>query len=396
MRQPVRSLVYIYWIYDFSSSMVGVFVQLLLYQKFSNVPLNIVATIIFYTGIMVGFCVPGYIASLVKANLKHGFLLSFILLGGSLFYLLQVKDIKTAFMAMFFWGVGQGVFWLTVNTFELAETKDHERDFYSSMLNAGGQILTLLGPALATLLIWLGGIAHTGTYTLLFTVAPFIYLLGFLCFWGLADYRPPRITLADLKHFFVDKRNNVAQLYILGTGFQQILSTALIPLAAFFVLGTALNVGVFDTAAAIFSALCVFVLAQYRTPKDRILFYGLSVAGIAAATVWFGFALTFAALILYTVVLGILSPIQSVSHHVIDLQVMETGRKETDFYATMLLRDFFLWIWRCAGGCVFLLLVPYISSSQGLLEAGLYLIAAALLFSFLGAALFVRSAPQNT
>ena len=244
MRPSVRSLVFLYWIYDFTVSMVGIFVQLFLYQRFSSLELNVIATILFYTGIMVGFCIPGVLAALWRLNIKQGFVWSFLCMGLSLVYLLQVTDTLHAYFAMFLWGLGQGVFWLTVNTFELSETIKEERDYYSSMLAAGAQVLGLAGPACATAFIWLSGsVLHLGTFTLLFTVAPAFYLLGFFCFSHIREYRPPHIRWSDIAYYFTDRKNQAAQLYTLGSGFQDTLGIIVPQLVIFLILGTALKVG---------------------------------------------------------------------------------------------------------------------------------------------------------
>ena len=390
MRPSVRALLYVFWIYEFVGGMVGIFIQLYLYQKFTDVSLNMLATMVFFTGIMIGFCVPGFAASVWRLNSKHGFLLSFVVMSVSLMYLVRIETLAEAFVAMGLWGLGQGLFWLTVNTFELAETKNHERDFYSSMLNAGAQTFGLLGPACATALIWLGMTLGLGPYALLFTVAPLVYLLGFLCFRYLQDYRPPRVVWADIKHFFTDRTNHVAQFYTIGSGIEGILGIAVVPLATLFILTTALRVGVYETVFALLSAAGVLLLAPYRNDSNRLVIYGLSVTVIAAVTAWLGAELTFVSLVVYTVLNALLSPIKNVSAHVLDLQVMETGRKETDFYATMLLRDFFLWVWRCAGGLAFLWLVQHTETQAVAIQTGLYLLAGALIFRYLTAVVFVK------
>jgi len=366
--------------------MVGVFTQIFLYQKFTSVSLNVIATIVFYTGIMIGFCVPGFFAAVWRLNIKRGFMWSFLIIGISIFYLLHIATIEQAYVAMFLWGFGQGVFWLTVNTFELSETKDDERDFYSSVLNAGNQVLSLAGPATAALLIWLSGsIFNIGTYTLLFTVAPAVFLLGLFCFSSIRDYRPKPMQWADVRHFFTDRRNQAAQLYTLGTGFRQVLGITVPPLVILLILGTALRVGVYNTFFAIFSAICILVIARYRTPENRIKIYGITTLGLVVAILWFGYAFSFTALIIYALVDGILSPIMNVSSHVIDLGAMEIGRTESDFYATMILRDFFLWVWRSLGGIVFLLVIHLVGTERASLSAGLYLLAAGFLTMYLGA-----------
>ena len=391
MRPAVRSLVLLYWIYSFASSMVGVFTQIFLYQRFNSIALNITAAIVIYTGTMVGFCVGGYFAALWRMNIKRGFLISFIIMGVAIFALPHAVTAMEAYGTMFVWGIGLGVVWLTINTFELTETKDKERDFYSSVLTAGNQVISLAGPALATLLIWLSGsILHIGTYSLLFTIAPIVFLLGFFCFEHIRDYRPSPLVWADVKHYFTDRANQAAQLYTFGTGLEQTLGTTVPPLVILLILGTALRVGIYDTFFAIFSALCVIVVARYRTESNRLLIYGVTSLGILLATIWFGFAFSFVALIIYTVVEGILSPINGVSSHVVDLKTMEIGRKETDFYATMILRDLFLWIWRVVAGVIFLIIISYLGSGKVSLSAGMYLLALGILVTYLGAFWFIK------
>ncbi len=392
LRPPVRALIFLFWIYDFTGGMVGVFTQIFLYQKFTSLELNILATIVLFTGIMVGFVIPGMFATFWRINIKRGFAWSFLFLGLSILYLLSITNTWHAYLAMFFWGFGQGVFWLTVNTFELSETRDAERDFYASALNAGTQVLGLAGPAAATVLIWLSAsVLHIGTYTLLFTVAPAIYLLGFLCFSNIADYRPPRIRWADVVYYFTDRKNQAAQLYTFGTGVRQTLSVIVLPLVTLAILGTALRVGIYSTLFAILSALCVLAVARYRTPQNRILIYAITVVGIAAATVWLGFAFTFAALVIYAVVDAALSPVMGVTMHVVDLSAMEVGRSDTDFYATMILRDFFLWLWRSIGGLMLLVLVFVMGGLAGRsLSFGLYALAGAYFITYFGAYLFTR------
>ena len=354
LRPSVRSLVYLYWISAFTNSTVGVFTQIFLYQKFTSLALNITAAMVLYTGIMLGFSALGIAASIWRLNIKHGFLGSFMIGAIAIIYLLYTTNVTHAYIAMFLLGLGQGLFWLTVNTFELTETIDQERDVYSSLLNAGTQIFSLLGPASATLLILISHGLGLGTYTLLFTTAPVVYLLGFFCFSSIRDYYPQLIGLADVRHYFTDRANQAAQLYTLGTGLQQLIGVTIPPLVTLFILGNVLRVGVYSTFFALFSALCLLIVAQYRTPENRLRVYGITTFGLIMATLWLGYSFSFIALIIYTVVTAILSPLNRVSSHVIDLKAMELGRQESDFYATMILRDFFLWVWRCVGGCIFL------------------------------------------
>ena len=163
------------------------------------------------------------------------------------------------------------------------------------------------------------------------------------------------------------------------------MGTVIPPLVILLILGSAIRVGMYDTLFAIFSALCILVVARYRTPSNRLFIYGVTSLCLALATMWFGFAFSFAALVIYTVVEGLLSPVMNVSSHVIDLSSMEIGRSESDFYATMILRDFFLWVWRCAGGVLLLGIIEVLGTDRLSLSVGLYLLAAGLVIRFAGA-----------
>ena len=386
MRPAVRALVSLYWLYALAGSMVGVFTQVFLYQKFTSISTNIEATLIFYTGIMLGFCAPGVCAALLRRNIKKGFLWSFCVMGLSLISFLFITDVLHALFSMFFLGAGQGIFWLTVNTFELVETRDHERDYYSSVLNAGNEVISLVGPALATALILFSeSVFHIGTYTLLFLAAPLVYSLGFFSFAYIQDYRPKPIRRADVVHFFVDARNKAAHLYTAGTGFQQMLGVVVPPLLVLSILGTPLHIGLYNTVFALFSALCILLVAQYRTQQNRLMLYGLGTAIVALTTICLGFMATFLVLIIYTIIKSLASPILGISSHVIDLSAMEIGREETDFYATMILRDFFLWIWRTIAGIVFYATIHFLGTDQVVLRTGMCFIAFGYVFSFVGA-----------
>ncbi len=391
LRPSVRSLLYLYWINAFTTGLTGVFIQIFLYQKFTSLPLNVLATMSLHTGIMLGFCVPGYFTARLRLNSKGGFIWSFVVTGISIFALLFITNAVSALIVMLLWGFGQGIYWLTVNTFELTETQDGERDFYSSVLNSGNQILSLLGPACATLLIWLSGVVfHIGTFTLLFTVTPAVYLLGFLCFAAISDYRPKPLEWADVTHFFTDRRNQYAQLYTGGMGFQQTLGITVPPLVILLILGTPLRVGIYSTLFAIFSAVCILAVAQYRTQSNRLTIYGLTTLGLTVAISTLSYLFSFVGLITYTVLEGVFTPLNNVSSHVVDLASMEIGRKDSDFYATMILRDLSLWFWRTLSGIVFLLALQFLPNEKAYLSFGLYLLAAGLVFTYLGAYFLVK------
>ena len=166
--RSLRSLIYLSWIYSFVSRAVGAFSQIYIYELFNSVKLAIIAGIAAFTGIMVGFCICGVVAAYYRLNAKHGFLLSFLFTGLGLILLPLANDVPEACGAAAIRGIGSGLFWLTIHTYELMESSDHERDNYSTFLSAGDQIVTVASPAFATLLLWTSHRLGFGDFTLLF------------------------------------------------------------------------------------------------------------------------------------------------------------------------------------------------------------------------------------
>ena len=386
MRTQLRSLIFLFWVYSFVSRAVSAFSQIYIYQMFDSVQLNIIASMATFTGIMIGFSIYGAIAAQFRLNAKYGFLLSFIFTALGLILLPLARDVPEACGAVTVRGIGAGFFWLTVHTYELMESRDHERDIYSTFLSAGDQIITLASPAFATLLIWLSHDLGLGDYTLLFLATPPIFLLGLPSLGALKDYRPEPIGGHDLVHFVADRRNQAAEIYLLGGAASHILSSTLIPLAAITVLGSALNVGGFNTVFAIAGALALLAVGSRRRPENRLLILGLSSIVLIALNLMLGYSLTIVTLVVYTIGTSIMQPISRVSQHVIDLKTMDgMAHSASDFYPAMILRDVALWVWRMAAAGLLLVFAGGVGTGREAISLGMYLIAGAIVVTYAGA-----------
>jgi MFS family permease len=393
LRPPVRSLVQLFWIYTLTTSLTSVFIQLFLYQQFSSFFVNVAATAIFDSGIFITFCIFGFVASHLRFNIKYGFFWSFIFMGVTLIVLLNSDTTLLAYIAMGINGLGNGLFWLTIHTFELSETKDEERDFYSSLLTTGTVMFSVLGPAIATGLVYVSGtLLGWGDYTLLFLLTPLIYLLGFFCFGNLNEYRPMPIEWRDVTYFMTERKNRATQPYLAGTALQEIFTTIILPLVVLFVLGGVIQVGLYATAFALFGAVCVLIFSQYRTTKNRLLILGFSTLALAVANVLFALHISLITLMAYGVAGAILWPMVRVSIHVTDLHTMESiGRRGRDFYPTMIFRDASMWLWRMTGAGLLLGAAVLFLQQKEVLSVGLVLYAISLVIVFLGARLLLKA-----
>jgi hypothetical protein len=387
LRAPVKAMVYLHYIYSFVGGLTGMFVNIFLYQHFESVAFNVIAQITLYASLMVGFSGIGTLIAWRRWNLKWCYGWAFALLASSFLFLYGEVTKVEALLFMTVNGFALGVYWLALHTFELTETHNDERAQYSSFLSAGDQIIDLLAPAIATLSFVISrDVFHTGTYTLLFIIAPLTYLLGFPLFRHLRSYRPAPLDMHDVRHFFTDARNRTSQLYYFGGSANYAFAKVGVPIAAILLLGTETKVGIFNSLFAVISVFAVLFFASRRHHGNQLQFLFLTSIAAAFLTLLPGAIFTLPVYVLYSIGMVVLKPLQRVSAHVIDLETMETlGRKERDFYPTMILRDVALGFWRIVSLTVFALLIAFVGEGEAAVRASFAVLAISFLLQYIGA-----------
>lgn len=398
LRAPIRAMLYLHWIYSFVGALTGMFVHIFLYQRFASVTLNVLAQAALFLGIVIGFSVLGAVVGAYRLNLKHGYVASFAVMCASFLLLFGDAGETQSLMFMFVNGLGQGLYWLTLHGFELTETRNDERDYYSSLLSVGDQVIDLLAPAIATLLFFISSdLFHLGSYTLLFMVAPVTFLVGLPFFRHIRIYRPSPIEWDDVKHFFRDKKNQLAHIYFFGGSANYAFSRVALPLAAIIFLGTEKNVGVFSTIFAAIAAFALLFLARRRHVGNRLKFLFVTSAFSAAILIMLAFRFDLLAFVAFSLLNILVKPLQRSAAHVIDLETMETsGREGRDFYATMVFRDAALGFWRIVSLGCFALLITFVGEGPSAVRLCLVLLALSSVLVYVGAVLLYRKYPRET
>lgn len=397
LRPPVKAMVYLFWIYVFAASLTGLFVQLFVYGKFQSIATNVIAMGVNFTGLMIGFCVVGWLYALLHINIKLGYVGSFLLMAAGFLFLYGEVSYLDAMLFMFVNGVGNGIYWLTIHTFELTETKNNEREFYSSMLSFGGLVVGLVAPLVGTLLLYLSEFIFHQTFTLLFLVAPIFYLFGLPFISNISDYRPRSMRMRDVRHFFKDRRNQFLQIYMAGDSLSFAWEAALIPVASLLLLQDAKNVGIFNSVFALISAATLVFLTRFRNEGNRLSFLALTTLLLSLFAILPALSFTLVFFVIYTLGSVVVKPLYRVSSHVIDLETMETlAHAESDFYPTMILRDLSLWLWRIAGCVMLLIVINHTKGDIATIRLGFLLIVLAPLITLLGAFLMYRTAHPDS
>ncbi len=392
LRTPVKAMVYLHWIYGTVGALTSTFVQIFLYRKFDSLTFNVLGLMFYFVGCALGFSLVGALVAHYRGNIKWGYITAFVVLCASFLFLFGEVTRTDALIFMFASGFGLGLYWVTLHTFELTETKNQERDYYSSVLSAGDQIIDLVAPAFAALLFFLSAdVLNWNTFTLLFIVAPLLYLAGLPLFRYVRDYHPSPIERADVQHFFRDRKNQHAQVYLFAGSANFAFSRMVLPIVAIIFLGSETNVGLWNAAFAVISAVTLVWLSKHRHSGNRLHFLFLTSIVTVVITLFFAVRLDLAAFLAYSLVSVVVKPLQRVSAHVIDLETMETlGREGRDFYPTMILRDAMFGIWRVLSLAILWVLLTIFSTPEMGVRIGLIGLAASTALLYWGATLLYK------
>jgi MFS family permease len=392
LRREVKIMLYLHWLYSAVSTLTGMFIQIFLYQRFASVEFNALTQAIYYSALAIGFSGSGFLAARYRWDIKWGYPAAFFLMATSyLFFFGQVSKSDARWFTCIN-GLGFGLYWLTMHSYELTSTKNEERDYYSSLLSAGSQVIGLAAPALATLLIFVSDdLLQLGSYTLLFIAAPLLYLCGLPLLGRLPSYRPEPIRAADWQHFLHDKRNRLSQIYFLGGTGNFVFAKLGIPIASIIFFGSEKNVGLWNTLFAVLAMFALLQLSRHRHSGNRLKILSILAACMAALAVMVGVWFSLGAFLIYSLAMIVLAPMMRVSEHVIDLQTMETmGRQPGDFFPTMVFRDLALGMWRVLCLLLFASLVHHFGSGDLALKINFFALAISVLLMVLGAWLLYR------
>lgn len=373
-------------------ALTSTFVQIFLYRQFDSLSFNILTLMLYFIGCALGFSLVGALIAYLRGNMKWGYLSAFFVLCASFPLLFGEVSRGDALLFMFANGFGLGLYWVTLHTFELTETKNQERDYYSSVLSAGDQLIDFVAPALAALLFYISvDVFNWNAFTLLFMVSPLLYLAGLPLFRHVRDYRPYPIERADVNHFFKDRKNRFAQVYLFAGSANFAFARMVLPVVAIIFLVSETTVGVWNAGFALISIITLVWLSKHRHVGNRLRFLFLTSLASVIVTLFFVIRLDIVAFIIFSLFSVVIKPLQRVSAHVIDLETMETlGREGRDFFPTMILRDAVFGVWRvCSLFLLWLLLTVFTTPLAGV-RIGLVGLAVSTALMYFGATLLYK------
>ncbi|MDD3303033.1 MAG: hypothetical protein PHN31_05750 [Candidatus Gracilibacteria bacterium] len=344
-----KAMVYLMWIYAVGSVIAMIFVNIYVFKIHNSFKDIIFYNLTFFTFNLIGFSFVGWIMSLINKDIKNMYYIGYVFFTLSFIALLIFNsNIFGTYIFGILYGLGNGTFRCAVHTQELKNIKDENRDFYSSSISAGRNILQIITPLIISGIFYLGDIFNFDGYLVLFLMLPLLYISSFFIINNIDSYTPNKITLSDLKNFFCFKKYKYGHIYFLfGGGIIRSFELVLIPIISIVLLKNEINIGLFQGILTLISTYVVINLSFKRNTHTRLKYYFIICFLLFLTNFVFGiiFSLTF--FILFSLANIFLSPIFRVSEHVYDLALMDSIKTEkSDFFPAMILREIVLWIGR--------------------------------------------------
>ncbi|MEK9159987.1 MAG: MFS transporter [Patescibacteria group bacterium] len=364
-----RAMVFLYWVYEFSQMIVGLFLNVFVYETTGSLLCLVIYNLVFFFFVALGFSGWGYVVAQKQISLKYNYLRAFTIYILSFLSLIFLpRDFGYLLLFAAFNGLGLGMFWVGVHSYEMLTTTEENRDFYSSMVSLGTQIFSTVSPLVATLSFYLSEqIFHLETFEILFWILPFVYLCSLPFLFKLPDYTPKPIPHSEWKRLVFDPKLKKVRRYILAGGMPWGFRSTLYPALSLLSLKTVINIGLLQTLMGALSILALVVLSHRRHEGNRVRILLYSVLGIMAAfALLFFWELSPWFYILFSLGLTLLSPIYRVSEHVLDLKAMEQLTGQHSFYPGLLYRDALIWVGRSISLGLLGLLLLFTTEAQTL------------------------------
>lgn len=359
-----KDMLALFWVYEFVGTTVGIFIGAFVFLRTGSISFLALFELIKYTGCDLAFAGFGYLMAKCGYSMKWNYLRAFMVYFiGFVWLAITPHTMPYLLIFAFINGAGLGLFWLGNHTYELLYTNNEngDRDFYSSMVQAGTQVISVLGPMVGTLLIFLSErIFKMETLTLLFWIIPLIYLVSLPFLFNLPHFIPKPITRLEIKSFFRNHVSKKIRWYYILAGEEEIRYVA-ISIFAIVALKTLLNIGLWQIAVGVISFFVTMLLSNVRQEKNRLRIMIYAIGGFLIAFSFVMFSnISVYFYIIFSLIMIVFKPIYRVSQHTIDLRSMDfLAHDRSSFYPGILYREVILYIGRFLA-LSFLILVGFI------------------------------------
>lgn len=300
-------------------SILNIFSGIFIFKSLGGLYNFVLAEIIMFTGILISFVIGGLLFAKFQINLKYTFSFGIFLAGASLLLLFGDLSIVKLFSFSFFWGLGQGLIWNGINVNELISVVDEHKTKYVAQFGFISKLTGVVIPVILTALFWM---FLDTTYYILFSISMLCLFVAAFFAYKTFNFIPTKIVKADWEVFWLKREVWDIKLYMFTSGALNVVEAVLVPATAILILQTELNVGFFQSVAAVFSLGLMYLGVRKRNDssnKNLLIVFTFILIPFLLIFAWSPNIYTF---LILSVVSLICLPQLSVSEHFIDLTTM--------------------------------------------------------------------------
>ena len=340
-----QAMVYLMWIYQIGFVVWWLFINIYVFQLQQSIADLIVYNSVFMTAICFSLLGFWWWVSSKKKDIKKLYYVSYglFIVGFLLLLILPKITFVTLLFAVVF-GSWLGAFWCTLLTHELAFIKDEDRDFYSSSIYAGKNVISVAMPLVVTWVFFVWWKLWVDGYMVLFFLLPFVYMTSFWFIKDIDVFVPQKVSLSSWKETLLSKKYMFSNLYFLVSGPRFTVMPIFVALTSIVFLKSEVNIWLFQGLLWLVSVGFIIFLSHKRHKDNRLLYLAVITLFMIWNFVLFVFNFSLWGYVIYNLILILIQPTYKVSLHVYNLKLMDN--LDTWFFPTMLLRELLLWIGR--------------------------------------------------
>ena len=374
-----------------------VFLNIYVFKIHSSIQDLIIYNFIYYTASFLWFGFLGWMMTIYAGNIRNLYYISYVLFIVAYFLLIAFEGTLFAiYLFGILFGFWNGTFWNAVHTQELKNIENKNRDFYSSSISAGQNIIAIVVPFMVAVIFYITDIYQINGYWVLFEILPIVYLLSFIFIWNIDSYTPGKITRRDVSNFFDFKKYKFWHLYFMIRGISHGFTMNILPIITILMLKNEVNIGLFQSILTLISTVLIVYLSNRRMRENRLSYFTIICIGLCLLYIYFWWQFDFTGFLIFSLLGLILNPIFRTSEHVYDLHLMDNIHIwESDFYPSMLMREILLWLWRAIAVIFLVYIIFYIKiDMMSIIRIWLFATAMCFLFS-LGSIYFWEKFEKN-
>lgn len=362
-----RILVLTNFIYGFVLPVVEIFVAAYIMRNSNDPSKVMIYQLTIYTGIPLTFLINGHLLNhfRVKVLYSAGMLLSGISM--AIMMSLQSLNVYGIALAGLTMGLSFGFYWSNRDYLSLDNTNDENRNYYYGLETF---LYTLIAVVVPLMIGWFieqrSGVSSAQEAYQLITVAVFgvTAVASWICFQG--EFRNPE--RAKFLYFKFDPLWNKFLVFASLKGMVQGFLVTAPAMLVMLILGKEGALGTAQSVGAIVSAIIMYLIGRFSTPKHRLHILSVGLILFAAAALINGVLFNKTGVVIFIMLLLIAKPLLDLAYYPIQYLVIDLLRKKEKRteYAYILNHEAGLYAGRLFGAGTFLILAFMVSTEVAL------------------------------